>query len=134
VGSSRAGSSRRGQKDALCSERVGTRSTSSLGVPGASTVDVELLGHLFDLGIGEGRHPLGDVGRSLLLLVSGGEDDVDCFEGSSLGLGVEEVDDGDEERVGDGEDEEGGPADRGGHSGSDLDDEEVEQPVGHSAG
>jgi hypothetical protein len=83
---------------------------------------------------GRTGHPLSDVSRPFLFGVGGGEDDVDCFEGSSLGLGVEEVDDGDEERVGDGEDEEGGPADRGGHSGSDLDDEEVEQPVGHSAG
>jgi len=68
------------------------------------------------------------VNGSLLLLEGGSEDEIDGLEGSSLGLGVEDPDDGDEESVGDGEDEESSPSDGSDHGRGDLDDEEVEEP------
>ena len=65
---------------------------------------------------------------SLLLLEGGSEDQINSLESSSLGLRVEDPDDGDEESVGDGEDEESSPSDGGDHGRGDLDDEEVEKP------
>ena len=48
------------------------------------------------------------------------------LQGSTLGFGVEEVDDGDEAGVGAGEEEVGSPSDGGDHNRDDHDDKEVE--------
>ena len=58
-----------------------------------------------------------------------GEDAIDILELQALGLGVEDVDDGDPRRVQDGEDDIGLPADVLDRRRRDLDDEEVADPV-----
>lgn len=75
------------------------------------------------------RHVLRSLHIADILQISLGEDKIDLLERATLRLGVEEIDDGDEARVDDGEEEVGAPADVGDHDGRDHDDQEVEEPV-----
>lgn len=58
-----------------------------------------------------------------------GEDQIDFLKRAVRGLGVEEVDEGQEARVDGGEEEVGAPADAGDHDGGHHYDEEVDGPV-----
>ena len=64
-----------------------------------------------------------------VLHIALGENNVDLFERALLGLGVEEVDDGDEAEVYHGEEEVSSPLDVGNHDWGDHHDGEVEEPV-----
>lgn len=77
------------------------------------------------------RHRLGDLDVPSVLGVSNGEHDINLLERSSSGLGVEDVNEGNETDVEDTEDEESVGVDGGEHRGSQLDDSEVPCPVGH---
>lgn len=57
------------------------------------------------------------------------EDEINLLEGATGRLGVEEVDDGEEAGVDDGEEEVRAPADAADHDGRDHDDQEVEEPI-----
>lgn len=70
----------------------------------------------------------GDVGA--VLGESGGEDEVNLLESTASGLDVEEVDNGNEEGVHDGEEEEATPGSGIEEGRGELDDGEVEQPIG----
>lgn len=61
--------------------------------------------------------------------VAFGEDAIDILEFQTLGLGIEDVDDGDPDGVEDGEDDVGLPANVLDGGRGDLDDEEVADPV-----
>lgn len=65
-----------------------------------------------------------------VLEVSLSEDEIDFLQGTLFGFWVEEVDDGDETGVDDGEEKISSPVDVGDHDGGDHDDKEVEEPVG----
>lgn len=76
-------------------------------------------------------HFIRDQGRSSSSQVCVRKDDVDFGQFSSSGFRVEDPDDGEEDAVGESEEQEGVCADGGGHGGQDLNDQEVEQPVAH---
>lgn len=107
-----------------------TSGTGSLDVGGA-IVDTISLSHSLDLVVGKLGQLLGDNSRSSLGDVGVGEDDIELLERSTGGFGVEEVDEGQEDQVGNTEDEESVRVDRGSHGWQDLHDQEVGQPVGH---
>lgn len=86
-------------------------------------IDLDLLGS-------EMRKLLGGLDVGHLLDVALGKNDIDFLEGAARGLGVEEVDDGNERAVHAGEEEVSSPADLVNHDRGNHDDEEVEHPVG----
>lgn len=94
-------------------------------------MNVVTVSHDLDLVLVELGELGGDEGRTTVGDVTVGVDYVELLERSACGLGVEEVDEGEEDDVRHGEEEEGPAVDRGGHGGEDLDDKEVGEPVGH---
>lgn len=84
-----------------------------------------------DLVASQRRHLVGNQSRSSSSQVSVSKDDVDFGEFSTGSFGVEYPDDGEEDTVGDSEEQEGVCSNRGSHGGQDLDDQEVEKPVAH---
>lgn len=97
---------------------------------GIAVDEAILVGIGLDLLGSEVRQLLGGSDVRHVLDEALGEDDVDLLERTVRGLGVEEVDDGKEATVHDGEEEIGSPANLVDHDGRDHDDEEVEHPVG----
>lgn len=87
--------------------------------------------------VSHARKLLGSGDIADLLSVTLGEDEINLLEGAARGLGVEEVDDGEEDGVHGGEEGVGAPTVGTGsvnHDGSDHDDEEVPEPVGDGGG
>lgn len=80
---------------------------------------------------GQCWHFIGDQGGSSSSQVCVRKDDVDFSQFSTSGFRVEDPDDGEEDAVGESEEQEGVCADGGGHGGQDLNDQKVEQPVAH---
>lgn len=76
-------------------------------------------------GVGGEAHAFGQVHDDLVA----GEEAVDLLEREVLGLRVEEVDDGNEEGVEDGEVDVRAPADAVDRDGHDFDDEEGKDPL-----
>ena len=127
---------------------------TGLGIIG--TVDVVLLQHDFLLVGSQLRHLLGDQGRSTVGQMGSSEDQVDLGQFTTTGLGVEQPDERESDGVLDGKEEKGpstnrsscetrtrqsagifsrffsiSPPQRLTHSGQDLDNQKVEQPVTH---
>lgn len=87
--------------------------------------------------VSHARKLLGSGDIADLLSVTLGEDEINLLEGATRGLGVEEVDDGEEDGVHASEEGVGAPTVGTGsvnHDGSDHDDEEVPEPVGDGGG
>lgn len=79
--------------------------------------------------VGQKRHFLGRPDVAHVLEVALGEDKVDFLQRSASRLRVEEVDDGEEARVDDGEEQVSSPTNTADHDGGHHDNEEIEQPI-----
>jgi len=88
-----------------------------------------LSSHGVNLSVGQEWHLLGGTDVGHLLQVSLGEDQVDFLQTALLGLGIEDVNDGQEAGVDNGEEEVRTPTNVGEHNGGDHDNEEIKEPV-----